>query len=449
MGTGKMLEHSLLARSIIPLTTSLLLSLSLTGCMGLGSKAASMQIELAAGRIDNAFAIAEKEDSNEEEVMACLNKGMLRRIKGDYQGSNRIFEVAKNHIEELYGVSVSEQAGSLIINDTLRSFVGDRYEQVLLHAYMAMNYIQLDDLDSARIEMMQADVKMQEWGDDPEDDPFVRYLSGMIFEALGEKDQAVIAYRQAKNVYQSTKKKQNIGVPAILKKDLLRSLASEGLTDEFRVLRKEFKMGNFKAKVTARGFGELIVILNSGLAPVRKEASIAAVGHEMTNTFKIAVPSYPQSKQNFSARVTFENGRSARLELVENIDALARAALNDDMPLITARAVARAVVKHNTQKNIEDRGGALAGFLATVVNIATEQADTRSWVTLPKTIQMTRVKLPVGINKVNIEIYNAAGILVDRINKEVLVKPRQSAFLTEHWVAPNMAFNLAADKKRK
>ena len=438
-----MTTHSLLIRATL-LSAAFV---SLTGCMGLGSKAESMQAELAAGRVGNALAIAENENSSEDEVLASLNKGMLRRMKGDYQGSNQIFEVAKNHIEELYGVSASEQAGALIVNDTLRSYTGDRYEQVLLHAYMAMNYIQLDDLDSARIEMKQAEVKMLEWGEEPEDDPFVRYLSGMIYEALGENDQAVVSYRQAKKVYQSTTEKQALGVPTVLKKDLLRSLASQGFNDEFRILKKEFKMKKFKPKAIAKGFGELIVVLNSGLAPVRKEVAIAATSDEVVDTVKIALPSYPEPNQRFSARVTTDHKVSANLELVEDVDALARAALSEDLPIITTRAIARAVIKHKMQEKVEEERGQLMGFLATVANVASEQADTRSWITLPQSIQMARVKLPAGMNKVDIEIYNASGSLVDTISKEVLVKSRKSTFLTEHWVTPNMAMNVVADKK--
>lgn len=442
-----MKTHSLLTRSIVLSSVPVLLSVILTGCMGLGSKAASMQAALAAGHVGNALAIVEREDSSEEQVLASLNKGMLRRMKGDYKGSNRIFEVAKKHIEELYGVSVSEQAGALVVNDTLRSYSGDRYEQVLLHAYMAMNYIQLGDLDAARVEMLQADVKMQEWGELPEEDPFVRYLSGIIYEALGEKDQAVISYRQAKNVYQSTQEKQNLVIPEVLKKDLLRSLASEGFSDEHSVLKKEFKMEKFKPKKVSNGFGELIVILNSGLAPVRREKSIAVVSNEVVNTVKIAVPSYSASSQSYSARLISSQNVSANLEVVENVDALAREALETDMPLITTRAIARAVIKHKTQKRVEEKGGAFAGLLATVVNIATEQADTRSWITLPQTIQMARVSLPSGMNKIEIEIYNAAGTLVETINKDVQVESGRISFLTEHWVVPNMVLNMSANTK--
>ncbi len=446
-GVRKLVARNKLSRVLVLSSATIFLSLSLTACTTLGKKAGSMQAELAAGHVGNALAIVEARDLQQKDVLVSLNKGMLRRIKGDYQGSNRVFEVAKQQIEELYGVSVSEQAGALIINDTMRSYSGDRYEQVLLHAYMAMNYIQQDDLDAARVEMLQANVKMQEWGEQPEEDPFVRYLSGIIFETLGEKDQALVAYRQAKDAYKSTMDKQKLNVPAVLKKDLLRSLANEGFNDELRRLKKEFKIKRFKPRALARGYGELVVVLNSGIAPIRKENSIVVnTSGEVVDTVKIAVPSYPQSKQRFHARLVTDHKVSANLEVIEDIDALARAALDAEMPLIITRAIARAVIKHEGQEKVEEKRGALAGFLATVVNIATERADVRSWTTLPQTIQLARVRLPKGKHKVNIEIYNAAGTLVDTIKKEVNIKSRQSSFITEHWLAPNMSLHVVSNK---
>ncbi len=441
--------YSGLNRATILSCASVLLSMSLSGCAGLGTNSASMHGALAAGRVGHALAIAEQQDLEHEDVLASLNKGMLRRMTGDYEQSNRFFEIAKQQIKALYGVSVTEQAGALIVNDTMRGYVGDHYEQVLLHAYMAMNYIQLDDFDSARVEMLQADTKMQEWGGQSEEDPFVRYLSGMIYEALGEEDQALVSYRKAKEAYKLTGDKQGLGIPVNLKKDLLRLLAKQGLANEQKLLQKEFKLENFKPESITSGYGELVVVVNSGLAPIRKAASIVtSTGGEVVDMIKVSVPKYLPSKQPYSVRLTtdLKTKVSAGLEPVENVDALARAALEDDMPLIMTRAIARAVVKHKSQKEVEKHGGAMMGLLATIANIVTEQADTRSWTTLPQTIQLTRLKLPVGMNKINVEIYNASGALVDTIEKKVQIKSGKSIFLSEHWVAPNMALNVVADK---
>jgi hypothetical protein len=100
-----------------------------------------------------------------------------------------------------------------------------------------------------------------------------------------------------------------------------------------------------------------------------------------------------------------------------------------------ARAIARAVVKYQSQKSAQEQH-ALAGFLLTVTNLATERADTRSWTTLPQEIQMTRVVLPVGQQDVSIEIVNAAGRVIDSIDTSVNILPRQHSFLTRHWIAP-------------
>jgi hypothetical protein len=123
-------------------------------------------------------------------------------------------------------------------------------------------------------------------------------------------------------------------------------------------------------------------------------------------------------------------------ETVENVDSLARQALEKDMPLIMTRAIARAVVKYKSQSSAQDQN-ALAGFLLTVTNLATERADTRSWTTLPQEIQMARVLLPVGQQDVSIEIVNTAGRVVDIIEDSIDIQPGRHSFLAHHWIAPS------------
>lgn len=415
--------------------TLALLVICLAGCATYSKQAVSIRDNLLLGRADLARATAEEKDQREDDVLASLNKGMLRRITGDYAGSNRIFEIAKQNMESLYGISITDSAASVTINDAVRDYKGDRYEQVLLHAYMAMNYLQLGELDAARVEMLQADVKMMEWGEQPDEDPFVRYFSGIIFEALGEHDQALVAYRKAWNIYASTYAAQSVGAPDLLKRDLMRLLALQGLRDEYNKRKAEFGLANFKPIKAKGDVGELIVILNNGLAPIRTESAIMTYSPEVQSNVRVAFPVYESSpKRANSARLQVHRKR-VDLETVENIDSLARKALDQDMPLVMARAIARAVVKYQSQKNAQEQS-ALAGFLLTVTNLATERADTRSWTTLPHEIQMTRLQLPAGQQQVSIEILNAAGQLVDVIDAEVDIKPGKTTFLTPHWIAP-------------
>lgn len=405
------------------------------GCATYSQQAVSMRDNLLVGRVDQAKMTAEQQDENQDDVLACLNKGILRRMTHDFAGSNQIFEVAKQQIDSLYGLSVSETATSLTINDALRDYKGARYEQVLLHAYMAMNYLQLGDVDSARVEILQADVKMMEWGEQSDENPFVRYFAGMIFEAVGEYDQALVSYRKARDGYLASRSGAMHEVPLILKKDLLRLLAMQGLTNEYRRLIAELGLTDYQPASIDDNVGEVIVILSTGLAPIRTETAIMTFSSEVQGHVRVAFPVYAQASTPANKAQVRINDKHWYMETVENVDKLARQALDEDMPLIMARAMARAVVKYQSQRTAQEQND-LAGFLLTVTNLATERADTRSWTTLPKEIQMTRVLLPAGQQRVSIEIVNSAGRVVDTIEAGVEVLPGKLSFLTRHWVAP-------------
>lgn len=404
-------------------------------CATYGQHATTMRDGMLMGRPELSLAIAEKKDQDQEEVISSLDKGMLRRMTNDYQGSNQILEVAKQEIEKLYGVSITENLASVTVNETLRGYEGDRYEQLLLHAYMAMNYIQLGQLDSARVEMLQANVKMMEWGEEPEEDAFLRYLEGIIYESLGEQDSALVSYRKSYTVYKEKGGAQYPVAPLGLKKDLLRLLAWQGLWSEYKTYKKEFSLADYQPYKQSSKFGEVVVILNNGLAPIRSETAVPIFSTDVQRNLRVAFPAYKEPKKNLYAPLISVNQQQYTMEMVEDVDALARYSLEQAMSGIMARATARAVVKYNTQHTANE-SSSIAGLLMTVTNLITERADTRSWTTLPQAIQLQRIVLPVGEHNVKIQMMNAAGQVVDVMDENVVVNPEKSSFIIKHWNTP-------------
>ncbi len=421
--------------------------LLLQGCATTAQKSASMRQFLEHGRPDQALIEVEKEGETDD-VMVNMNKGMLLRMTGDYTGSNVAFEQAKNRIEELYSTSITESAGSVILNDETISFDGDKHEQVLVHLYMAANYIDLGDYDAARVEVLQSHVKMNEWGEPKDEVPFMRYFSGMLFEILGEQDSALVSYRKAVDAYKITKARHGLNIPVQLKRDFLRLLAAERLWNEYKRYKNEFGMKGMKAP--NKGMGELIVIMNNGLVPQRQQHTIHTWSNAMAMNIKIALPTYPFPPAYVDqVRVTAGN-QGKLLETVSNLDGMARAALAENLPAITARAIARAVVKKKSEKEAGDRNGALGQFAMMILNQATEIADTRCWNTLPQQIQLARLWLPSGSHTVTLEVLGAGGVLRDTIEVPVTIKAGGKTVLIEHWTAPRPlreTQNLAGDPK--
>jgi len=138
-----------------------------------------------------------------------------------------------------------------------------------------------------------------------------------------------------------------------------------------------------------------------------------------------------------------EGTQEASSELVENVNALARKSLDDRLPAITARAVARMVVKNSMARNIKNQGGdsgaaVLMSIVTDVGAIVTERADTRSWSLLPGNILMARLVLPPGTHDLKATYYDSFGkVLATRDYHAVKVTAGQKVFLSDFFLRAN------------
>ncbi|MCK7580705.1 MAG: hypothetical protein MZV65_37085 [Chromatiales bacterium] len=220
------------------------LALAASGCTTYSSSFTSIEPQLAAQQYDSALQALEKQGyAQRDEVLYLLNQGMLRRMNGDYAGSNVSLEMAKGRMDALAATSVSETTLTFVINDATESYVGEEHEQVLLHLYKALNYLQLRQLSEARVEALQVDIRLREIsgkfsGAQYTEDALARYLTGMIYEELEEWSDALIAYRKAYEAYQRSAATTAVPVPRVLQYDLLRLTQRQGLVAEPRQIQE-------------------------------------------------------------------------------------------------------------------------------------------------------------------------------------------------------------------
>jgi len=431
----------------------------LGGCATYSGSFGVIERNLATQKYDEALKDIEKDaDSKTDRVLYLLNKGMVLRMKRDFAASNVAFEAAKKEMDRLYAASVSENALSLMVNDATVSYSGDNYERVLLHLYMALNYLELGDPNSARVEALQVDAKLREFAEKIKDskyaeDAFTLYLTGLIYEEEGEYSDAMISYRSAYNIYKKYQTNYGMAMPAVLKTDLMRLAKRQGLTNELDTYKKEFGMELPNAQGAVPDQGELVFILNNGLAPIKREKAINSQDIKSGSMVRIALPTYESRINNIVAARISVDGRQAVTELMENIDAIAQKNLDDHMPAIIARSVARVVIKTAANKKARDAAinnknndNAMAGMLGAlalqVATVVTERADTRSWLTLPANIQLLRMSLPPGTYSVKVELLGLNQQVVSTQDYPgIVVKKSHKTFLSEHWVSIQNSVN--------
>jgi hypothetical protein len=450
----ELMKRAAIGKVLRTVGAMLLGALALSGCATYSSSFSVIEGKLAAKQYDLALQDIEKQSkSKTEQALYQLNKGMVLRMKRDFAGSNQALEAAKAEMERLYAASVSENALSFMINDATVSYAGDDYEQVLVHLYMALNYLELNQPDAARVEALQVDIKLREIGESIPgnkftEDAFSRYLTGLVYEDRGEWSDAMISYRQAYAAYKKYQQDYSLVMPQMLKYDLLRLAKRQGLSNELSKYKKEFGLEHNPDAANLAGQGELVFVLNNGLVPIKREKSINALDPGSGNLIRIALPYYESRSNNVvSARITVADKQAAS-ELMEDIGAIAKSSLDSRMPAIIARSVARAVVKTaaskkaqqvaingNNSNNDASMAGLLGAMAVKVAAYATERADTRSWLTLPANIHLARLSLPPGSYSVKVELLGAAAEVVDtREYPGIEIKKTRKTFLTQHWV---------------
>jgi hypothetical protein len=118
-------------------------------------------------------------------------------------------------------------------------------------------------------------------------------------------------------------------------------------------------------------------------------------------------------------------------ELIAQLDNQARTALNNEMPSIIARTIARVSIKNTAVDETKDN----LPLLSLALNIAailTEQADTRAWNTLPQQVLIMRLSLPAGNHDLKLNLLGSS--LPDNIQtwKQVNMTKGESRFFSYH-----------------
>jgi len=355
-----------------------------------------------------------------------LDKAMLLRMQNRFEDSNSAFEKAKKLTAKLDAVSLREQAAAITINDSQRSYLPPVFEQVLVHCFQAINYLQLQQYDEARVEILQLNELLKQ--EDEIQMPFARYLSGLVFEFNYELDNALIAYRKAYQAYGS----YHSPIPLVLKEDLLRLTDYLGLSEEHKKFQDEFALQAWPRQQEVNQQAHVIALVFNGLMPRKHSFEISVQSPADGQLHRISTPFYEhRAVRVYRAELSTETS-STSSELIAQLDEPARAALKSEMPAIIARTIARVSIKNK----VVDKTRNDTPLLSLALNIATfltEQADTRGWNTLPQQILIMRLNLPAGSHDLKLTL--AGSSLPGTIQpwQQVTINKGESRLFSYHW----------------
>lgn len=426
------------------------------GCAGYSDRALQVRAPLSQGDVAAARAFLEKEKPGGNGLPYLFELGLVQRLQEDFPASNATFDAAELRVDDLYTKSVSKAALAVALNDEVVPYDGEVWERVLVNYYRALNYVDLDDYEGALVECRKINHKLKVYVDSDDSPPtyrtdaFAEYMTAMLYEAGGQTNDAWVSLRLADEAYAHYEEAYGVKAPPFLAQDLLRLAEAQGYTDELRRYQERFPDAKWTANRELLEKGEIVLFYEEGFAPPKVQEALtlpilkseyddgnredfsrrlsdrarrrdfAYKKTELEYLLRIAIPTFAtRTVGEMPGHAVLRAGDTeCRSEIAEDISAIARAGLDDEMGKILFKTILRALGKYALTRGVEKKQGEVVGLLANLLTAATEKADTRSWITLPNTIQIARLVVEPGTHDVAIDCHGPGGGTFDSVTFE-------------------------------
>jgi hypothetical protein len=367
--------------------------------------------------------------------LSQLEKARLQFLANNWLLSQKFFEIAYKQVqaqEQAAKIQISrglKKASAVVTNDNAIAYEIPSYEQSMLHSYQALNHLYQGNLEGALVEVRRANLvqeralktnkeelyKAQEEMADKgvntnklyENYPsmdnlmgnvknsfqnaYTFYLSGLLYEAGKQPNDAYIDYKRAIEIYPN-----NI----YLQQDVLRLAKKLGMYEEFSQFEQRF--GQYKT-VDKKNSGQIVIIFEQGIVNRREEVKFNLPVYKTNSNVKFFTFALPVYRGRLSMLTPINisiNEKSYISQEIVRLQSLATKELKDNLPGLVTRQALRLVAKEQLRQNMKKSGGDVGNILASLYNVASEKADTRSWSSLPDNVQIMKLdNITVGHKK--------------------------------------------------
>ena len=374
------------------------------------------------------------ECKNNDLILYNMERGRYAQVIGNLDVSMTDFsasmdKIRRNDEKALFSASAfGANVAATVVNDNAIPYEGEGYERVLLHHYQALNYLKNKDLDGAGVEVRRANAEQNDSlrrfekeldGAQEEarkkrinsnsgridsqyaqmdevagkvknsfQNAYTFFISGFIYELLQQPNDAYIDYKKALEIYPEN---------SYLQRDVLRLAAKLDMREELDELRQRFPREDKRfTNEDGAGTGELLVLFEDGFVPQKHEIKIPLPAGN-AGLIAIAFPIYQEKwSPQMPLRILNDSELIGSTEPICDVRALAVKALKEKAPVIATRQIIRAISKGVTAVEAKKQMGDLGHFATIVWNMVSENADLRSWLTLPANAQILRTTLPSG-----------------------------------------------------
>lgn len=386
-------------------------ALSLGGC-GTAGPIVEARIAFDAGDNDAALERLDMERvGTRDYLLGLLERGMIEHIDGRIEDSVKTLKAAAALVEELDATFIGEESTSLLVNDRVRRYQAEIAERLWIRTVQMANFILLGDIEAAAVEARQAVGLYERYPDVLSRDIATRRLVARVFEAAGEHGAAAIEYAR---LFELVPEPAHVAMAAL---PAARHAGREQDVERYRAALVASGVSLTELSTVERTSpGSLVLLVSGGRIPPKRAGNLL-----LAPDLRISFPYYPDipAAGRIRAYVTESTGTQGSLredsaqegvtpEILAvgmtdtRLGDIAKASLEERGRGLAAKQTARVVTKQAVVHAASHEDELLGAF----VNVALfllEEADTRSWLTLPAHLAIVEFRLPSGRHDLVVE----------------------------------------------
>ena len=386
-----------------------------------------------------------KSYKEKDRVLYYLDLGMLLHWAGEWERSNEMLDQAEFAIEELYTKSISKGAASVVLNDNALDYPGEDYEDIYLNVFKALNYIALENIESAQVETRRVQIKLniledkykklvEEYNDTNDqkaslkaresqfhNDVLARYLSLLLYRSEGAVDDARIDLEAINEAWKTQPQLYSFSQPS--------PPAIEESSDGHALVNIVSFSGLGPVKladtlyISSTGDALILTMQNQDKDYVNNLVGLTAipmvgVGPGLGTKLQFPRMETRQSKVDRIV-VKFNGNPIAELSMLENMEVVAQETFLLKLPLTIGRTIVRMVAKIITKEvgkavlydQLGELGGFLSGLAVDAAVMASENADLRIAQFFPAYARAVEVSVEPGTYNVQVEYWEGGSLL--------------------------------------
>ncbi|MCK9454419.1 MAG: hypothetical protein WCY51_03055 [Sulfurimonas sp.] len=397
-------------------------------------------------RVSAETAIKDKSSKSGVDVsnlLPTLQAGNSYLFAKDYSSSLKMLDEAediiKEHHEKSLASNTSDYFTGVMLNDAARDYQASITESIMVNTYKSIDYMALGEFEKARVELNRAVDRQRRAKEtyaeliakekdaiakkkSEKKQPIDKTLNNSSVKSIIAQNYSSLEQFEAYPEFINPFTTYLAGLFFIIDGDYAKasSLLKEvhGMVPQNKTAESDFEMVEYALEGRAIKERYVWVIYENGLSPAKTEFSVNIPIFLASNKViytGIALPRLKRGSRATDAITLLSEGRVlAKTSVVADMESVIISEFNYSYNDILTRAILSAALKTYMQYEAKDDNPYL-GLATAAFQLLTNRADIRSWRSLPKDFQVTRVKIPSS-NK--LQLKTGAHIIDVEIDKE-------------------------------